>query len=203
MSIDEPTVTITEAALRALRDAMDADDVGAEDVLHLTIDPRFQNDLYFGPREPGDVVVTASGITLAMDARTARRADGLTIDFVDGPSGTGFKMDNPNQSPPVKGICPADLVRMLEGGERLEFVDARGADERAKARVDAARPLDERYESELLAMPRTSKLVFMAHHGRGGQSAARRFFERGFTNVWYVVGGIDSWSTMDPSVPRY
>lgn len=92
---------------------------------------------------------------------------------------------------------------MLEGGERLEFVDARGADERAKARVDAARPLDERYESELLAMPKTSKLVFMAHHGRGGQSAARRFFERGFTNVWYVVGGIDSWSTMDPSVPRY
>ena len=92
---------------------------------------------------------------------------------------------------------------MLARREEIELVDARGADERAKASVDASRPLDERYESELLAMPKTKKLVFMAHHSRGGQSAAQRFYERGFTNVWYVVGGIDGWSTMDPSIPRY
>lgn len=202
MSVDEPNVTITEAALRALRLAQADEGAEVDHVLHLSIDARFQNDLYFGPRETGDVMITASGMTLAMDASSVRRADGLTIDYVGG-SGGGFKLDNPNQSPVVKGIHPADLVRMLASGEALELVDARGQDERALASVKAARPLDERYESELLAMPRTKKLVLMAHHGRGGQAAAQRFYDRGFTNVWYVVGGIDAWSTMDPSIPRY
>ena len=203
MTTDKPTVTITEAARGAVRDAAKDDEPGTDNVLRISIDPRFQNDLFFGPREAGDVVITASGITMAMDAGTARRANGLTIDYVDARTGTGFRIDNPNASPPVKGIRPADLVGMLERGEELELIDARPQQERAKAVVDASRLLDERYEIELLAMPTTRKLVFLAHHTRGGQSAAQRFFERGFTDVWYVVGGIDSWSTMDASIPRY
>lgn len=202
MSVDLPSVTITEPALRAFR-AAEEDDADSENVLRLTIDAHFQNDLFFGPREAGDVVVVASGITLAMDSGTARRADGLTIDYVEGSGGVGFKLKNPNQDPPVKGVRPADLTRMLEGGEDLLLVDARSADERAKARLDAARPLDERYEKELRAMPKGKQLVFMAHHTRGGLAAARRFFDEGFTNVWYVVGGIDAWSTIDSTIPRY
>ena len=194
------SVSVRHGAVRAVEADGGAE---ADSVLHLTIDAHFQNELYFGPKEPGDLVITASGLTLAMDAGTARRATGLTIDYVDGPGGVGFKLDNPNQSPPVKGIRPADLRRMLAGGEEIELIDARGADERTKASVDASRPLDERYERELLTMSKTKKLVFMAHHSRGGQSAAQRFYERGFTNVWYVVGGIDAWSTMDPTIPRY
>lgn len=203
MSVELPTVTITSSALRAFRAAAKAGDSEAGIVLHLTIDAHFQNELFFAPPEDGDVVVTASGLTMAMDARTARRAHGLTIDYVEGVTGAGFKLENPNENPPVKGICPADVVAMLERGEDLELVDVRRADERSKAFVAASRWLDERYERELLARRKTAKLVFMAHHSRGGIAAAQRFFDRGFTNVWYVVGGIDGWSTMDPSVPRY
>jgi monothiol glutaredoxin len=200
MSTENPTITITEAALRAFRAAAEADDIETDSVVRLTIDARYQNDLFFGAREPGDVEVTASGLALAMDAASARRADGVTIDFVEGPTGTGFKIENPNLSPPVKGIRPADLRRMLDAREKLVFVDARSAEERAKAQIAAAQPLD---EAALLAMPKETKMVFMAHHGRGGQSAARRFFDRGFKKACYVSGGIDAWSTMDPSVPRY
>ncbi len=199
MSVELPTVTITEAAARAFRAAA-AEGADVDHVLRLSIDSRFQNDLFFGPRETGDVVVTVGGMELAMDASTARRADGLTIDYVEGRTGTGFKLENPNRSSPVKGILPADLVRLLEGDERFELVDVRSAEERAKATVDGFNPMD---EGELLAMPKTRKLVFLAHHGRGGQAAAQRFFERGFRDVRFVVGGIDAWSTMDPSVPRY
>ncbi len=200
--MQSPIITITESALRVLGEA--AQEVDATDVLRLSIDAQFQNDLVLGPTEPDDVLVTVSGVTVAMTAATARRADGLKIDYVDDVHGeTGFKLDNPNQSPPAKGICPADLVELLAKREPLEFIDARGEAERARASVAASRALDAEYERELLAMPKTRKLVFMAHHSRGGQSAALRFFERGFTNIWYVVGGIDGWSTMDPDVPRY
>lgn len=198
-----PTITITEPALRAFRAAQEDEGAEADHVLRLSIDNRFQNDLYFGPREEGDLVVTSSGLTIAMDAGTARRANGLSIDYVEGRGGTGFKLENPNQNPPVKGIRPADLLKLLEARDKLELIDVRGKDERKKASIDWARALDEAYEAELLAMPKTTKLVFMAHHGRGGQEAAQRFFDAGFTNTWYVVGGIDAWSTWDPNVPRY
>src|SRR5690606_22194203 len=89
MNVDEPKVTITDAALRAVR-AVEADGgAEADSVLHLAIDAHFRNELYFGPKEPSDLVITASGITLAMDTGTARRATGLTIDYVDGPGGVG------------------------------------------------------------------------------------------------------------------
>jgi monothiol glutaredoxin len=203
MNDDEPVITVTDAALRAVRIAEADQGAEADSVLHLTVDAHYQNDLYFGPKEPGELVITASGIAIAMDAGTARRVNGVTLDYTSGRGGVGFKIDNPNESPPVKGIHPADLRRMLGRREAIELIDARGADERASASVASSRLLDERYERELLAMPKTEKLVFMAHHSRGGLTAALRFHERGFTNVWYVVGGIDGWSTMDPSVPRY
>lgn len=197
-----PEVTITEGALRAFRDA--AREVGDDEVLRLTIDSKFHNDLYFGPIEPLDVVVTVGGLRLAMDARTARRANGLKIDFVEGgAAGPGFKLDNPNESSPIKGIRPADLVELLQKREKLQLVDVRPESEWAKARVEAARRLDAAYQAELEALPKTTKLVFMAHHSTGARTIARQFHERGFSNVWIVVGGIDAWSTMDPDVPRY
>lgn len=52
-------------------------------------------------------------------------------------------------------------------------------------------------------MPKDEKLVFMGHHSSDGRVVAQLFVERGFTNVWLLVGGIDAWSTMDPDVPRY
>lgn len=198
-----PVVTITERALRAFRAAESDAGAGEGEVLRLVIDASFQNDLYFSAPEPNDVVVVVDGLRLAMDARTARRADGLSIDFVEGASGTGFKLDNPNASSAIQGIRPADVVHLLEAGEVFHFIDARSDEERKKARLDAARPLDAAYEAELAAAPADVKLIVLGHHSTQGRAAARPFSDRGFKNVWYVVGGIDAWSTMDPSVPRY
>lgn len=196
-----PNVTITETAARAVLDA--AAEAGESDVLHLSVDARFFNDLFFGPRDPDDVVVTVGGVTLAMDRVTAKRADGVKIDFVEGADGVGFKLDNPNQSAPGRGVRPADVRTMLEKREKLELVDVRTEGERARASIAGSRLLDERYEAELAALPKGTKLVFLSHHSHRSRRAMQRFVERGFTNAWYVVGGIDAWSTMDRSVPRY
>lgn len=196
-----PVVTLSDAALTAIRQVAGEGDEG--DVLRVAIDASFRNDLYFAALEPGDVVIVSGGLQIAMDARTARRADGLKIDYIDGPGGAGFKLDNPNQASPIKGIHPADLVRALEQHEKLQLIDARPEAEQAQAKVAIARRLDAPYQAELEALAKDAKLVFLGHHSHGGQAAARLFHDRGFLNLWYVVGGIDAWATMDPAVPRY
>lgn len=196
-----PTVTISEGALQAFHEAKRT--VGEDEVVRLVIDAKFQNDLYFAPLKPNDVVLIIDGLTLAMDPRTARRADGLKIEYIEGPPATGFKLDNPNASSPLNGVCPADVVRMLESGKKFVLIDARSESERAKACVEAARPLDASLRAELESMSPKVKLVFMGHHSTDGRTVARTFHERGFKDVWYVVGGIDAWSTMDPAIPRY
>lgn len=196
-----PRVTVSEPALRAFRDA--AQEMGDGEVLRLSIDAKFHNDLFFAPVEPKDVVVVVDGLQIAMNARTAQRADGLHIDYVEGPSATGFKIDNPNASSHIQGVRPMEVVTMLEAREGFDFIDARPPAERAVVSIVMARALDDAYAAELEAAPRTKKLVVLGHHSTDGRAAARRFRESGFQDVWYVVGGIDAWSTMDPSVPRY
>jgi Fe-S cluster assembly iron-binding protein IscA len=48
------------------------------------------------PRAPNAIEVHANGVTLLLDPLSAQRADGATIDAVETPRGTGFKIDNPN-----------------------------------------------------------------------------------------------------------
>lgn len=197
-----PTITVTDAAFAAFRGA--SGDAEADDALRLAIDARFQNDLYFGPKAADDVVVTTSnGITIAMDPATAARANGLVIDFVQTPAGMGFKLDNPNAPPAVRTMRVEELSAQLQRGEALHLVDVRTEEEHEKANVPGFRLLDLQYGRELEALPKSAKLVFMCHHGVRSMAAAERFLERGFTNVWNVAGGIDAWSAMDPSVPRY
>lgn len=196
-----PEVTISEGALRAFRDA--AREASDGEILRLTIDSKFHNDLYFATVESNDIVILANGLQLAMDARTARRANGLKIDFVDGAGGPGFKLDNPNESSPIRGIHPADVMHALEKREVFQFIDVRPEAEHAKAKVEAARRLDEAYQAELATQAKDAKLVFLAHHSSGGRAIAQQFYDRGFRDVWYVVGGIDAWATMDPEISRY
>ena len=196
-----PSLEITETAVAAFRGA--AVDGEADDALRLSIDARFQNDLFFGPRAAGDVIVTCNGITFAMDPATAARANGLKIDFVQTPQGMGFKLDNPNAPPSVRTLRADDLRAQIQAGEKLVLVDVRTAQELATASVPGFRMLDAALSAELEALPKDAKVVFMCHHGVRSLAAAERYLERGFTNVWNLAGGIDAWSAMDPSVPRY
>lgn len=201
-----PTITVTETAVTAFRGA--SGEAEPDDALRLTIDSSFQNDLYFGPKAANDLVITSNGITIAMDPATARRAHGMTIDFVQGPSGAGFKIDNPNaaQQPAaarVKSLRAEELKELLAKGEKFPFIDVRNDGERALAKIEGARLLDQAYDAELSALPKDTKMVFHCHHGMRSQAAAQRFLERGFHNVWNLVGGIDAWSAIDPKVPRY
>lgn len=197
-----PTVTVTPRAVEVLRVALA--EAGAGDVIHLSIDGRFEHGLDIGPREPGSATVETNGLTVQVDAASARRAAGVVIDYVEGPSGAGFKIDNPNRPAAVKAIGPKELQTLLESGQVKELFDVRTPAEREKASLAAARHLDDAAVAYLDKLDRATPIAFHCHHGGRSQNAAEHFLQKGFKQVYNLAGGIDAWSAqVDPKVPRY
>jgi monothiol glutaredoxin len=195
-----PNVTITPSAAEAFRAA--AEDSPGE-VLRLAIDPAFNCDLHFGPREKGDVEAKSSGLSIFIPAASVVRASGITIDFIEGPKGAAFKIDNPNEPPRVKRIGPKELKGMLDGG-RVALYDVRPDAERALATIAAATKLDAASQEALMQLPKDAAIAFHCHHGGRSRAAAEALLREGFRNVYNLEGGIDAWSLeVDSSVPRY
>ena len=152
---------------------------------------------------PSAVGSQANQALLQRDRGSVTRADGISIDFVEGPSGVGFKIDNPNEPPRVKPIAPKALQSLLERGE-IELFDVRPDDERRKASIARARKLDAEGRKHLLGLARDAAIALHCHHGVRSRNAAEELLREGFTNVHNLEGGIEAWSKdVDPSVPRY
>lgn len=197
-----PVIRLSDSARRALQDAA----VGAGgDPLRIRISDRWEYELFFGSRAEGDLDVDCGGITILLDSSSARRADGLSIDFLVGPDAAGFTIENPNEPPKVKQISATELKAMMNRGLSFELVDVRTEDERAIAKIEGSRLLNEEGHDYLLNLDRNTTIVFHCHHGIRSQSAAEYFLrEKGFRNLYNLQGGIDAWSQLvDPSVPRY
>lgn len=198
---EPPALTITEAAGAALKEALAQ--AGPDEHVHLGISPGFEHDLSLGPKRPGELEVASGGITLLVDPLAAERAQGLTIDHVNGPGGAGFKIDNPNAPPAVKDVSARELAALLEAGP-LELFDVRPPDERALASIPGARPLDDEGLRHIESLDPDTPIYFHCKSGGRSMAAASRFVELGFRKVYNVTGGIDAWSRdVDPKVPRY
>jgi monothiol glutaredoxin len=194
-----PTITLSPSAAKAFKDAAES----PEDHPRLQISAQFAYELFLDQKAAGDVEVSAGGLTVLLDKASAKRADGTTIDFVEGPSG-GFKIENPNEPARVKSLTAQGLKAMLDRGDKLELFDVRTTAERATAKIEGAIHLDEAAQERLLGLDKNTVLVFHCHHGARSRSAAEHFLKQGFTKVFNLEGGIDSWSqTVDPSVPKY
>jgi monothiol glutaredoxin len=197
--VEAPSVTVSERALKAFREAVQGDG----EFVRLEVDARFNHGLSVGPKQGKDVAVEVSGLTILLDRASAKRAQGLSIDFVDGADGPAFKIDNPNEPPKVKSITPGELKKKLDAGEPLQLWDVRTPAERARAEI-GGRLLDRDGQQEVMKLAKDTQLVFYCHHGARSLQAAEFFLSHGFSNVSSLTGGIDSWSeTIDPSVPRY
>ena len=196
-----PQVTVTEAAAEKLRGAL-GDDPDA--VLSLSIDARFQPRFQIAPRQDNAIAVEAAGLRIQFDPASARRADGITIDWVDDFRGQGLAIDNPNAPKPVQAITPSEADRQVRAGE-LVLVDVRPPEERLQASVAVThRIFDDGGRADLEALPKDTRLAFLCHAGGRSGQAAEEFRAKGFTQVFNVEGGIDRWSQeVDASVPRY
>jgi monothiol glutaredoxin len=109
-----------------------------------------------------------------------------------------------NDHPTIKQITAPDLKGMMDEGASFELVDVRTEDERAVAQIEGSRLLDQKEHDRLLALDRSTTIVFQCHHGIRSQAAAEYFLRAGFRDLYNLRGGIDAWSALvDPSVPRY
>jgi monothiol glutaredoxin len=104
----------------------------------------------------------------------------------------------------IRQISAQELEAMLNQRLPLELLDVRTEAERAIAKIQGARHLDEAAVAYLQGLDRDTLLVFHCHHGIRSQAAAQYFLAQGFTNICNLEGGIEAWSTtVDPSVRRY
>ena len=56
----------------------------------------FQYGLAFDEKRDGDEEIEMDGFTILVDKWSGPYLDGVTVDYVDGLTGAGFKFDNPN-----------------------------------------------------------------------------------------------------------
>jgi monothiol glutaredoxin len=195
-----PEIMLTESAIAALEEFWDGE---GTPVVRLEIDRAFRNAIMFEQPRDGDLVMSDPRFTLVMDKGTARRADGVTVDFVKMEKVSGFKFDNPNEPPRVRQLSPKELSGMLDGGKPLELFDVRTPGERATAEIGGTL-LDQAGRERLESLERDTALAFYCHHGIRSQAAAEHALRMGFREVYNLAGGIDAWSLeVDPEIPRY
>jgi len=197
-----PAVTVTARAAAELSAALK--DGGPGDVIHLTITPGWEHQLDLGPKEAAHLSVDSGGLTVQLDRASAGRAEGVVIDFVEGPEGAGFKIDNPNKPSTVRQIDAKALKALLDAGTVKQLWDVRTDKERAIASIAGARLLDDAGMAELEALPKSTPLACHCHSGVRSRAAAEHFLKLGFAPVDNLAGGIDAWSReVDATVPRY
>lgn len=196
-----PRITVTPAAVEMLRGAL-ADSPGAS--LQLGIDARFQPNFQLAPHDDNAIAAESNGLRVQFDLASARRADGITIDWVDDIRGKGLAIDNPNAPKAVQELSVRDADDQLRAGS-LTVVDVRPADERAIAAINAPfETFDGDNRARLEALPKDTALAFLCHHGGRSAQAAEQFRALGFTKVSNITGGIDAWSNeVDNGVPKY
>lgn len=199
--ITPPTITITPAAVKAIRDAVEET---STERLHVEISAKFEYDLFFGPTERGEIEIEASGIRMAMNRGSAQRGEGLVIDFVEGPAGGGFKLTSPLEPARVKPLSAPELKAWMDQKKAFELFDVRTEKERETASIQGSILLDDAGEARLAALDKATTIVFQCHHGIRSRTAAEHYLARGFQNLYNLTGGIEAWSTqIDPRVPRY
>ncbi len=201
--VKEPKVQFSERAAAALREAMKTEAAPGQ-ALRIEIDPSWQYGMFFDAPSAKDLRLEVAGIQVIMDRPTAKKADGLSIDFTSGPTGEGFKIENPNEPPKVQALAAEALKEMLDAKESLALIDVRTDEEIAAAKIVGSRKLDAAYAAELKALPKDHKLVFYCRSGQRSRAAAEEFLGAGFTKIWNLSGGIQAWAErVDPTLtPR-
>lgn len=86
----------------------------------------------------------------------------------------------------------------------LTLLDVRQAEELQLAQITGARhiPMNE-IPLRFSDLDPQAGIALLCHHGSRSLQVARFLERNGFADVVNVAGGIDAWSELDPTIPRY
>ena len=197
-----PRITVTPAAAAMLRQALE--DAGQGAALALSVNAQFQPNFQVARFDANAIAAESNDVRIQFDLASARRADGITIDWVDDIRGKGLAIDNPNAPKPVQALSPKDAEAKVRTGEVL-LVDVRPGEERAIAAVALPfKTFDGHGRAELEALPKDTALAFLCRSGGRSQQAAEEFRALGFKDVYNIVGGTNAWADeVDAGLARY
>ena len=197
-----PHITVTAAAAEMLRKAVE--DAGPGAALAMSVNAQFQANFQLAQFDARAIAAESNGVRIQFDLASARRAEGIVIDWVDDIRGKGLAIDNPNAPKAVQNLSPKEADAKVRAGEVL-LVDVRPSDERATAAVRLPfKTFDGEGRAELEAMPKDTALAFLCRSGGRSQQAAEEFRALGFTEVYNVVGGTNAWADeVDANVGKY
>lgn len=185
-----PVITITEKAADAIRDGIS--NAGAA-VLFLDVDTGHNAHFRLADAGEHDIIATANGLEVHFDPGSARRAEGITIDWVDSVQGAGLTLRFPGASE-VKPMTVAELKARLDAGT-ITLVDVRPAKGREKlAPLPQARILEVEGIAAIHALPKDTELAFICMQGISSKGVAEQFAAHGFEHVYNVEGGMTAWA---------
>jgi rhodanese-related sulfurtransferase len=102
-------------------------------------------------------------------------------------------------------ITPAELKRMLDGGEEIVLLDVREPGELPLARIEGALhiPMGD-IPSRSVDLDPEARTVVICHLGQRSAMVTQFLRQRDFEQVQNLRGGIDAWAReVDPGVGRY
>ena len=184
------TITITDKAKENILSGIQ--DIGSN-VLMLSIDSQFNTR--FSIEEPKGYELTSEidEIKIYMDIGTAKRADGIEIDWVEDLQGAGLVIKNPNEPKPVNQISKKELQKGIEEGIYAHIFDVRGEQEFLGNSIPGSKRLDKSNMQEIESLSKDTPIVFVCNVGNTSQGACEFYRKKGYTNVNNLVGGVSAW----------
>ena len=108
------------------------------------------------------------------------------------------------RTPDYESISPRELKERLDAGDHPELLDVRERWEFDLARIEGSRliPMGELSE-RVSELDPAAETVVICHHGARSAYVTRALQQAGFRKVFNLEGGLDAYSDVDASAPRY
>jgi rhodanese-related sulfurtransferase len=106
--------------------------------------------------------------------------------------------------PDYENITAGGLKSRLDTGERPVLLDVREPWEFELARIEGSKliPMSQ-LEERFTELDPGSETVVICHHGNRSSYVAQALQRAGFEKILNLEGGLDAYSFLDESVPRY
>jgi Fe/S biogenesis protein NfuA len=112
-------ITMTDAARKKFLDTLDAESRSGQG-LRITVtrggsfNPEFALSFVSSEEEhDDDIIKETAGLKIHLDPESAKYLEGATVDYIESPEASGFKVDAPNAAPPLPSGPVAEAVQKV------------------------------------------------------------------------------------------
>ena len=191
LPVKEPAaISITEKAQENIRKGIQ--NIGSK-VLMLSIDSQYNTRFSIEEAKGYEIISHVEDIKIYMDVGTAKRANGLEIDWVEDLQGAGLVIKNPNEPKKIKQITKQDLMDGIQRGKYPNIYDVRPENMFLAQSIPGSKRLDKEGMQEIESFSKETPLVFVCNVGKTSQETCDFYRKKGYTNINNLIGGVSNW----------